>query len=97
MRCTAAGLRGARVLIVEDDRSQALFAEGILRNAGMDSLVVLDALGVLPALEQFHPDLILMDLNMPDANGIELTALIREQDAFMQTPIVFLHDFGFFQ
>lgn len=79
-----------RVLIVEDDRSQALFAEGILRNAGMDSLVVLDALGVLPALEQFHPDLILMDLNMPDANGIELTALIREQDAFMQTPIVFL-------
>src|SRR5262249_49129122 len=30
-----------RVLIVEDDRSQALFAEGILRNAGMDSLVVL--------------------------------------------------------
>lgn len=79
-----------RVLIVEDDRSQALFAEGILRNAGMDSLVVLDAMGVLPALEQFHPDLILMDLNMPDANGIELTALIREQDAFMQTPIVFL-------
>jgi EAL domain-containing protein (putative c-di-GMP-specific phosphodiesterase class I)/PleD family two-component response regulator len=79
-----------RVLIVEDDRSQALFAEGILRNAGMDSLVVLDALGVLPALQQFHPDLILMDLNMPDANGIELTALIREQDEFLQTPIVFL-------
>lgn len=79
-----------RVLIVEDDRSQALFAEGILRNAGMDSLVVLDALGVLPALQHFHPDLILMDLNMPDANGIELTALIREQDEFLQTPIVFL-------
>ncbi len=79
-----------RVMIVEDDRSQALFAEGILRNAGMDTLVVLEALGVLPALEQFQPDLILMDLNMPDANGIELTALIREQDAFMHTPIVFL-------
>ena len=79
-----------RVMIVEDDRSQALFAEGILRNAGMDTLVVLEALGVMPALEQFQPDLILMDLNMPDANGIELTALIREQDAFMHTPIVFL-------
>lgn len=79
-----------RVLIVEDDRSQALFAEGILRNASMDTLVVLEALGVMPALQQFQPDLILMDLNMPDANGIELTALIREQDAFMNTPIVFL-------
>ncbi|MEO8160043.1 MAG: EAL domain-containing protein [Arenimonas sp.] len=79
-----------RVMIVEDDRSQALFAEGILRNAGMDSLVVLDALDVMPALKQFRPDLVLMDLNMPGANGIELTALIREQDDFMHTPIVFL-------
>ena len=81
---------GFRILIVEDDRSQALFAEGILRNAGMDSLVVLDALDVMPALKSFRPDLILMDLNMPGANGIELTALIREQDAFAHTPIVFL-------
>ena len=79
-----------RVLIVEDDRSQALFAEGILRNAGMESMVVLDALGVMPALEQFHPDMILMDLNMPGANGIELTALIREHEDFAHTPIVFL-------
>jgi EAL domain-containing protein (putative c-di-GMP-specific phosphodiesterase class I)/PleD family two-component response regulator len=79
-----------RVLIVEDDRSQALFAEGILRNAGMDSMVVIDALGVMPALLEFAPDLILMDLNMPGANGIELTALIREQDAHAHTPIVFL-------
>jgi EAL domain-containing protein (putative c-di-GMP-specific phosphodiesterase class I)/DNA-binding response OmpR family regulator len=79
-----------RILIVEDDRSQALFAEGILRNAGMDSLVVIDALDVMPALKNFRPDLILMDLNMPGANGIELTALIREQEAFAHTPIVFL-------
>ena len=79
-----------RILIVEDDRSQALFAEGILRNAGMDSLVVIDALDVMPALRNFRPDLVLMDLNMPGANGIELTALIREQEAFAHTPIVFL-------
>jgi len=79
-----------RILIVEDDRSQALFAEGILRNNGMETLVVLDALEVMPALERFQPDLILMDLNMPGANGIELTSLIREQEVFMHTPIVFL-------
>ncbi|MEO6172260.1 MAG: EAL domain-containing protein, partial [Arenimonas sp.] len=79
-----------RILIVEDDRSQALFAEGILRNNGMETLVVLDAMEVMPALEQFQPDLLLMDLNMPGANGIELTSLIREKEAFMNTPIVFL-------
>ena len=79
-----------RILIVEDDRSQALFAEGILRNAGMETMVVLEALDVLASLHQFQPDLILMDLHMPHANGIELTVLIRDQDAFMNTPIVFL-------
>ena len=79
-----------RVLIVEDDRNQALFAEGILRNAGMQTDVVLDPLDVLEALHRFNPDLILMDLHMPHANGIELTVLIRDQDPFLHTPIVFL-------
>ncbi|HEU0153812.1 MAG TPA: EAL domain-containing protein, partial [Arenimonas sp.] len=79
-----------RVLVVEDDRNQALFAEGILRNAGMETMVVLDPLDVLQALHQFQPDLILMDLHMPHANGIELTVLIRDQDPFLHTPIVFL-------
>ena len=79
-----------RVLIVEDDRAQALFAEGVLRNAGMETRIVLDALDVLPTLDTFEPDLILMDFHMPVANGIELTALIREREAFVHTPIVFL-------
>lgn len=79
-----------RVLVVEDDRNQALFAEGILRNAGMETLVVLEPLDVLQALHQFQPDLILMDLHMPHANGIELTVLIRDQEPFLHTPIVFL-------
>lgn len=79
-----------RVLVVEDDRNQALFAEGILRNANMDTMVVLEPLDVLQALHQFQPDLILMDLHMPHANGIELTVLIRDQEPFLHTPIVFL-------
>ncbi|HEV2608039.1 MAG TPA: EAL domain-containing protein [Xanthomonadaceae bacterium] len=79
-----------RVLIVEDDRSQALFAQSVLTNAGMQAQVELDAMHVLETLEALLPDLVLMDLHMPDANGVELTALIREHPAFMSTPIVFL-------
>jgi diguanylate cyclase (GGDEF)-like protein len=79
-----------RILIVEDDRSQALFAESILRNAGMEARVVLEAFEVLKAMEEFQPDMVLMDLYMPDCDGTELTALIREREEFLQTPIVFL-------
>lgn len=79
-----------RVLVVEDDRAQGLFAESILRNAGMEAEVVEDGLKVMEALRRFQPDLVLMDLYMPNCNGTELTALIRENDEFINTPIVFL-------
>jgi diguanylate cyclase (GGDEF)-like protein len=79
-----------RVMIIEDDRSQALFAESILKKAGMETKVVLEPLKAMDELEQFRPELILMDLYMPDCDGMELTALIRERDEFANTPVVFL-------
>ncbi|HET9033287.1 MAG TPA: EAL domain-containing protein [Dokdonella sp.] len=83
-----------RIMIVEDDRSQAFFAESILRKNGMQTLAVGEAVDVLDKLDEFDPDLILMDLNMPVCNGIELTALIREREAYISTPIVFLSGEG---
>jgi EAL domain-containing protein (putative c-di-GMP-specific phosphodiesterase class I)/PleD family two-component response regulator len=79
-----------RIMIVEDDRSQALFAESVLRKTGMETLAVTDPLKTLDALERFKPDLILMDLYMPGIDGMELTAIIREREEFITTPIVFL-------
>jgi len=79
-----------RVLIVEDDRSQAIFAESILRKAGMTTRMCTDPLAALDQLDEFQPELILMDLYMPACDGMELTAIIREREAFVSTPIVFL-------
>jgi diguanylate cyclase (GGDEF)-like protein len=81
---------GFRVMIVEDDRSQALFAESVLKKAGVETLAVTEPLTTLEQLTRFKPDLILMDLYMPDISGMELTAIIREHDEFIATPIVFL-------
>ena len=79
-----------RILIVEDDRSQAIFAESILRKAGMTTCMVTDPLAALDQLDEFRPELILMDLYMPACDGMELTSIIREREAFVSTPIVFL-------
>lgn len=79
-----------RVMIIEDDRSQALFAESILRKAGMETIAVMDPLSALEGLDTFDPELILMDLYMPNCDGMELTTLIRERERFISTPIVFL-------
>ncbi|WAT15405.1 EAL domain-containing protein [Xanthomonas fragariae] len=79
-----------RVLIVEDDRSQALFAQSVLHGAGMHAQVEMTAASVPQAIEDYHPDLILMDLHMPELDGIRLTTLIRQQPSQQLLPIVFL-------
>ncbi|HTD29228.1 MAG TPA: response regulator [Xanthomonadaceae bacterium] len=79
-----------RVLIVEDDRGAALFAQSVLTNAGMQAQVESDPMHVLESLKSFHPDLVLMDLHMPHANGVEVTMVIRDHPAFARLPIVFL-------
>lgn len=79
-----------RVLIVEDDRGQALFAQSVLHGAGMQADVQMQSDGVLDAMARFKPDLVLMDLHMPGRDGMDLTMLIRQQPEYLHLPIVFL-------
>ena len=79
-----------RVLIVEDDRGQALFAQSVLHGAGMEAEVEMVPDAVIPAIERFQPDLVLMDLHMPGRDGMSLTLQIRQRSEFLHLPIVFL-------
>jgi EAL domain-containing protein (putative c-di-GMP-specific phosphodiesterase class I)/FixJ family two-component response regulator len=79
-----------RILIVEDDRTQALFAQSVLHGAGMQAEVQMQPDGVIDAIGRFDPDLILMDLHMPGLDGMRLTSLIRQKPEFQLLPIVFL-------
>lgn len=79
-----------RVLVVEDDRGQALFAQSVLHGAGMQAEVQMQSEGVLDAIRKFQPDLVLMDLHMPGKDGMSLTMLIRQQPEYLHLPIVFL-------
>ncbi len=79
-----------RVLIVEDDPTQAEHAAAILRKGNMQTCTVLEPLKVLDSIREFQPNLVLLDLYMPDADGVELTTIIREHPEFVHIPIVFL-------
>lgn len=78
-----------RVLIVEDDVLEAKEYATILESAGIVTAKITDPMQVMPSLIEFRPDLILMDIFMPLCSGMELAAVIRQQEAYLGIPIIF--------
>lgn len=79
-----------QVLIIDDDPTVADLYGITLRHHGMQTRVVNHPKEVLKALSEQGPDLILMDFHMPGCSGPELAAVIRQQEAYVSIPIVFL-------
>jgi len=79
-----------RVLVIDDDADFVSYIETALRESGFICEHVEDPSETLEVLESFSPEIILLDLNMPHVDGRELAVVIRHQEAFVGTPIVFL-------
>ncbi|MEW5892742.1 MAG: response regulator [Pseudomonadota bacterium] len=79
-----------RILIIEDQAALAQHIESLLREAGMETAIASRALEAMQAIDHFNPELILMDMYMPDCSGEELAQLIRQHGSFDSLPIVFL-------
>ena len=79
-----------RVMIVEDAEDQAALYAAILRSAGMRVSIIADPARLLEAIDDFHPELILMDMYLPECSGDDLARVVRQLDAFVGIPIVFL-------
>ena len=79
-----------KVVIVDDSTEQSAFAALALQQAGMETREVNEPVKLLALLAKVPPDLILMDIYMPECNGLELSRAIRQMDAYVSTPIVFL-------
>ncbi len=79
-----------RVLVVDDDASLAAHYALILERAGMRVTTVTNPEEIVASLVEVRPELILMDVYMPSCSGLELAKLIRQQDAYLSIPIVFL-------
>jgi diguanylate cyclase (GGDEF)-like protein len=79
-----------RILIVDDDRYLAESYALILQLAGMEARVLTEPLKILDIIADYHPDLILMDIYMPECNGIDLAQVVRQHRTYLSIPIVFL-------
>lgn len=86
----AVGDMPIRVLIVDDDEAVAQLHAELLLARGIDARTLSDSLQILDVVREFVPDVLLLDMYMPGLSGLEVAALLREDDRYLDLPIVFL-------
>ena len=79
-----------RVLIIDDDFALAEHYKLVLSSADIRAEVSNNPNEIFEVLQDFHPELILLDINMPGCNGIELAQVIRLNQDWLRVPITYL-------
>lgn len=78
----------ARILLVEDNKANRYLATFLLEGAGFVVLQAPDGLSAVAMTESERPDLVLMDLQMPEMDGYEAAKKIRQLPGGANVPIV---------
>ncbi|GMU48094.1 MAG: hypothetical protein AMXMBFR31_03200 [Candidatus Desulfobacillus denitrificans] len=79
-----------RVLVVEDSPTAVAMIQRSLSQHGIDSQPIGNPQLLLSAVEQYRPDLVLMDMYMPHCTGVEATRVLRQLTAYQALPVVYL-------
>jgi signal transduction histidine kinase/ActR/RegA family two-component response regulator len=78
----------ARVLVVDDNPLNLAVIQGLLEVRGIDPIVARSGQEAVAVVSRERPQLVLMDIQMPDCNGFEALAQIRAQESLAAIPIV---------
>lgn len=78
----------ARILLVDDEADIVELVEYNLRQAGYSVAIACDGGSALAEVRRQRPDLVLLDLNLPDIPGTEVCRRLRRDDATARIPIV---------
>ncbi|HEV8572655.1 MAG TPA: response regulator [Actinomycetota bacterium] len=88
------GRRGATVLAVDDDPEMLLVLDRILETHGITTLTLSDPLRFWSLLEENSPDLVILDIDMPDLSGVDLCRTVRNDPRWAALPVLFLTRYG---
>ena len=76
------------ILYIEDNPDNRMLVRRVLHSENYSLIEAKDAREALSLLKHNQPNLILMDINMPDVDGYTLTAQIKSMPGFERTPIL---------
>ena len=76
------------IVVIEDNEQNARLAAKLLRNAGHKVITAEDGETGLTTVFENQPDLVLIDLGLPDIDGQTVIALIRQQPELLHVPVI---------
>ncbi len=79
---------GEKILYIEDDFRNRLLVQRILTAYGYNVVEAETGKEGMRLAQEIDPDLILMDINLPEMDGYEATALLKKVDALADVPII---------
>lgn len=79
-----------RVLILDDDKEFCGFVSEILKDAGMEVLAIYEGEELFKAIDEFKPQLLLLDLMLPQFNGLDLLRTLRQDVTYSDLDIVII-------
>jgi CheY-like chemotaxis protein len=77
----------SKVLVVDDDPEIVTFLSTLLELEGIESSVATSAAAALEQLQQGRPDLVLLDIAMPDRDGIDLCKELKSDPRLAEVPV----------
>ena len=81
---------GQTILVVDDDKQIVRLVRAYLEQAGYQVIVAHDGDTALQSIRRDRPDLIVLDLMLPDKDGWEITRLVRSDPSVANCPIIML-------
>ncbi len=84
----------ATILAVDDNRQILSLVETLLTRRGMKVVTLADSRRFWDVLEEANPDLVILDLEMPEIDGLDLCRVLRNDRHWSQLPVLFLTGHG---
>ncbi len=82
------GRMGKTVLIVEDNDLNMKLFHDLLEAHGIDTIETKDGNNVLDLAREHKPDLILMDIQLPEVSGLDVTKWLKDDEELKKIPVV---------
>ena len=86
----AAELSDLKVMVIDDSKTIRRTAENLLKKEGCEVVTAVDGFEALSKIAETKPNIIFVDIMMPRLDGYQTCALIKNNKAFRETPVIML-------